>query len=513
MKKKKCIILSLLSIVAVIALIAGFSIYWRKIAVTKINISTSTDNTFSNGLGITDIGDPFMLKISDNEYYMYCTSSGDGFYCWKSTDMVNWEKLELCYSKDNENAWGINSFWAPEVVSYENKYYMFYTARDNSGTLKIGLAISDSPAGPFIDYENKPFLNPRFAVIDANVLIDDDGSKYLYFVRDCSTNIVDAFNTSQIYGVKLSDDMLSIDGTPALLTTPEQDWETKSGSYRWNEGPEIIKHNDTYYLSYSANYYASSDYSLGYATSDSPLGPFTKPENNPILTSVGLPDVSGPGHHSFVISPDDTELWIAYHSHTDVKNPSGDRMVNIARAGFTDNGELYINGPLTSIQPIPSNANCKNITSAFSIELITPEYSKLTDGQILVHSIGKYATEYELAKSLKLNKDDSGKCTVSFTSLNDEGTIVKQLAIFSGVDTSLEDSIGAKATSNSLTAIASVKIIANNGKIATDEFILPEDITSPLILSIDETQVNNFSIIFTPKEGIEEISLSEIDIY
>ena len=45
---------------------------------------------FTNDLGITDIGDPFVLKTETDGYYMYCTSAPNGFYCWKSEDLVNW---------------------------------------------------------------------------------------------------------------------------------------------------------------------------------------------------------------------------------------------------------------------------------------------------------------------------------------------------------------------------------------------------------------------------------------
>ena len=111
-----------------------------------------------------------------------------------------------------------------------------------------------------------------------NILIDDDGSKYLYFSRDCSENDIGGINKSEIYGVALNDDMLSLKGEPELLITPAQKWEKASVNPLWNEGPEVIKHNNTYYLSYSANCYASSSYSVGYATSSSPMGPFEKSE-------------------------------------------------------------------------------------------------------------------------------------------------------------------------------------------------------------------------------------------
>ena len=69
---------------------------------------------------------------------------------------------------------------------------------------------------------------------------------------------------------------------------------------------------------YSANCYAGRDYSVGYAVSEHPLGPFVKYEGNPILASNNE-QISGPGHHSVTLSPDNSEMFIVYHIHTDPK--------------------------------------------------------------------------------------------------------------------------------------------------------------------------------------------------
>lgn len=146
-----------------------------------------SDLSYTNDLGITDIGDPFMLKVSDDSYYLYCTSAPNGFLCWKSSDMVHWSERKMCYTQE-EDSWGRECFWAPEVVYYENTYYMLYTARNAAGRLLLGLAVSEDPAGPFKDIKNEPLFDPGYAVIDGNLLFAPDGSKYLYFSRDCSEN-------------------------------------------------------------------------------------------------------------------------------------------------------------------------------------------------------------------------------------------------------------------------------------------------------------------------------------
>ena len=87
---------------------------------------------------------------------------------------------------------------------------MYYTARwTENSSLRNGVAISDSPLGPFKDIENEPFLDLGYAVIDPNVFIDEDGRKYLYYIKDCSENVINGRYESHVYGVELNDDMIS----------------------------------------------------------------------------------------------------------------------------------------------------------------------------------------------------------------------------------------------------------------------------------------------------------------
>jgi len=441
---------------------------------------------FRNDLGITDIGDPFVLKVSKDCYYMYCTSAPNGFYCWKSEDLVNWTDAKMCYVQ-YEDAWSVDCFWAPEVVAYEGKYYMYYTARNQENSLRIGLAVSDAPDGPFLDVVNEPLFDFGYAVIDANVFIDEDGAKYLYYSRDCSENIVHGIRKSEIYGIRLSEDMLSVTGEAVKLLTPEQRWEIASGDTWWNEGPEMIKHEGIYYLSYSANFFASPAYSLGYATSAYPLGPFVKAEENPILTSGTKKDVSGTGHHSFAWSPDDTELWAVYHSHTDLVKPDGNRKVNIDRAGFTEEGKLYINGPLTTMQPMPSGAATVNVTGQFKAQAAGMDLPLLTDG---FYSIYRKHNNLDAAIPVEGN-------LARVILKADEETKICGVAIYPG--------------QSGWERVKSIRLVLND-EVSSQEYQIKEEEAVPLILSFDSVSVSVLDILYITEEGTETIKLSEIMI-
>lgn len=309
------------------------------------------DKEFQNPLPIKNIGDPFILRTVSGTYYCYATSAQDGFKAWKSDDLVDWQEIGYVYTRQ-KNSWGVSDFWAPEVIYFEGKYYLHYSARWGKNlSLRIGVAISEAPNGPFVDVYNHPMFDFGYAVIDGHVFIDDDGKKYLYYSRDCSEHIFEGRHESHLYVIKLDDDLVSVKGEPIFLTKPEQAWEIRSGDeWRWNEGPFLLKSEDKYFLMYSANFYASRDYSVGYAIAEKPTGPFIKANHNPILSS-NCPEVSGPGHNSVTTSPDGKELIIVYHIHTDPANPNGDRQVCIDKMDIRD-AVMSIQGPTMSKQKI-----------------------------------------------------------------------------------------------------------------------------------------------------------------
>lgn len=285
---------------------------------------------------ITGIGDPFTL-LYEGKYYIYATNAGDGFKVYSSDDLVHLKDEGYCYKN---SPWGIGSFWAPEVIYYNGKFIMHFTARwKKTNTLRMSTAIADSPLGPFIDISDEPVFDFGYASIDGTAFIDDDGQNYFYFSRDCSENLVNGIHESHIYCVKMDKDMLRPVGEPIFISAPTTDWEKKSGDWRWNEGPAMLKHNGKYYLSYSANYYAGKYYSVCYSVSDKPTEGFVKAEENPIMAYIEG-EISGPGHNAYFINKQG-ELMTSFHIHTDYDHPTGNRRICFAKAHF-DGDRLVI---------------------------------------------------------------------------------------------------------------------------------------------------------------------------
>lgn len=230
---------------------------------------------------------------------------------------------------------------------------MTYSARKEDGTLKIRIARSSSPLGPFVNY-SEPFLDDdAFSYIDGHILFDGE-EIYMNYVKDCSHNIIEGDHVSQIFVVKLNDDLTAFEGKSELCIQPDQVWESPNANYQWNEGPFVLEEDGIYYMFYSANLYSSRNYSIGYATADNPYGPWIKYSGNPILKKDESLKVSGPGHCSITLSPDSTEYFIVYHTHTNYENPSGNRNVCIDRLQFDEVGVPNVIGPTRTTQELPN---------------------------------------------------------------------------------------------------------------------------------------------------------------
>ena len=211
------------------------------------------------------IADPYVM-LYEGKYYAYGTGGtveGEGFACFSSDDLKNWRRESQALSvADSYGTWG---FWAPEVyyVESKKKFYLFYSAEEH-----ICVATADTPQGPFRQAVKQPIWDEKS--IDTSLFIDDDGTPYLYFVRFTDGNV--------IWAAQMNDDLTSI--KPETLTEcikVEEPWElSQDKPAKVAEGPSILKKDGVYYLVYSANHFESKNYGVGYATSDSPMGPWKK---------------------------------------------------------------------------------------------------------------------------------------------------------------------------------------------------------------------------------------------
>ena len=200
--------------------------------------------------------DPAPMVYKDT-VYLYTThdeDNADGFLMkdwllYTSTDMVNWTDHGVVASLKSF-AWTKidNGAWAEQVVARNGKFYMYCPIHGNG----IGVLVSDSPYGPFVDPINKPLVwqKESWNDIDPTVFIDNDGQAYMYW------------GNPDPYYVKLNKDMISYSGEIHKVVRPEH----------YQEGPWFYKRGGKYYLAYASTCCPEG---IGYAMSDTPTGPWT----------------------------------------------------------------------------------------------------------------------------------------------------------------------------------------------------------------------------------------------
>ncbi len=321
----------------------GKSAAFRNLSITPFE-EPPLERAFVNPVQ-SGCADPVVL-LHKGVYYAYSTHSPDwpnmprGIRLHTSTDLANWS--DQGYVMTAERSWGNEKFWAPDIVEKDGAFYLYYAVET-----RICVAKANSPLGPFTQVGDGP-IEPGSIRIDAHVLQDDDGGNYLYYVK---------FNRgNEIWGGRLNDDMVSVDAsTLRLMVKPDQPWERHQAPIV--EGPEVIKHKGLYYLTYSGSHFQSPEYAVGYATSDSPLGPWKKHEHNPIMKSTAY--AHGTAHHCLTTSPDGKERFIVYHRHSNLTETEP-RQLSVDRIQFVpqENGPdlLEVWGPTRSPQPLPSAA-------------------------------------------------------------------------------------------------------------------------------------------------------------
>ena len=246
------------------------------------------------------LADPYVLE-DDGWYYIYGTQAEDAIEVYRSRDMHSWS--DLCgkakggLALHRDDVWGEKWFWAPEVYKVGDRYLMTYSAEEH-----ICYAESDSPCGPFVQREKRPYL-PNEKGIDSSFFIDDDGTPYIFWVRFTYGNVIWVAEMSRdLHEVKLETARRLIDAQGAT-------WELRQA--RVAEGPAVVKHKGKYYLTYSCNHYQSKDYAVGIAVADKVTGPYERHPDNPILHRHE--GYVGTGHHT--LTPTPNGLYMVYHAH------------------------------------------------------------------------------------------------------------------------------------------------------------------------------------------------------
>ena len=270
------------------------------------------------------LADPTVINI-EGKYYMAGTQPGNppGFTVLESDDLLHWRSTSadgLPQLTPGPEIYGTKGFWAPQFLPCGEKTYMFYTANEH-----VACAAADSLTGKYTAVSDTPEpIDGSCGNIDPFLFRDSDGKCYLYHVR------FDNGNYLWVGEYDLEKGKL-VENTLRPTFRVDQPWEhtLTYESVPIMEGPTVLKMGDTYYLFYSANHFMSKDYAVGYATAPTPLGPWRKNTDNPVI-SREIVGEAGSGHGD-IFTDNEGELRYVFHVHNsdDKVSPRRTRIVTL----------------------------------------------------------------------------------------------------------------------------------------------------------------------------------------
>lgn len=204
---------------------------------------------------------------------------------YSTADMVNWTDHGAALPLSTFTWAQAGSAWASQCIRKGNKYYWYVCCTPKSGGANVvGVAVADSPTGPFKDPLKKPLVQGGWGYIDPSPWIDDDGKAYLVFgnpgcfIVKLNSNMT-SYNTSwTVKGNHVRKEQAGVwefiqdeesFGGPKDIPEGKQNSDYKD---LYEEGPWLMKRDSIYYLMYAAGGVPEH---ISYSTSDSPTGPWT----------------------------------------------------------------------------------------------------------------------------------------------------------------------------------------------------------------------------------------------
>lgn len=239
------------------------------------------------------------LYVGHDEYYEGQDTALGGkefniteWLCYSTDDLQTWTDHGSIL-KPTDFKWAIGEAWASQVVERDGKFYYYTTVQAGApyNSKAIGVAVSDSPTGPFIDIIGKPLITDDMTSngargwwndIDPTVFVDDDGTPWM------------SWGNGTCFLVKLKPNMIELDGEISVVDVP-----------KYVEGPWLHKRNDIYYLTYASM--GKGRENISYAIARSMDGPW-----------IPQGELTGMAENSFTIHPGIIEFkgkwYLFYHN-------------------------------------------------------------------------------------------------------------------------------------------------------------------------------------------------------
>jgi xylan 1,4-beta-xylosidase len=253
-----------------------------------------------------DFPDPGVTFDTRTNRYWLASTSGDSpnhFPIFSSPNLYNWTAQGHVFPEGSKGTptWAEADFWAPEPHFVNNRWLVYFVARNHKGMLSVGVAISQGGVdGPYADLGSELVTTDNMGMIDPT-FYRDNNTNYLIWKEDSNDP---AHCPSRNCPTRIFLSPLDASGTKVML--PREKWvvllqQTQAWEGPLVEAPWIIHNNATgfYYLFYAGSAYNNDKYAVGVARARALLGPWVKYDSNPIL-HTGTSVFYGPGHCSVV---------------------------------------------------------------------------------------------------------------------------------------------------------------------------------------------------------------------
>ena len=268
----------------------------------------------------------------------------EDYHVFSSENLTDWTDHGVIVSQEKV-PWGKPdgySMWAPDCVQKNGKYYFYFPNGPKTGRgFAIGVAIADSPEGPFT-LEPEPIKGVMG--IDPCVLLDDDGQQYIYW------------SGGPMRGARLKDNMKELDGPVTMM-------EGLPDGFK--EGPFAFKRNGLYYLTFPWVRQEKGTETLAYATSNSPLGPW----NFRGIIMAEHANRCWTNHHSLV---EYKGQWYLFY-HTNFFSPKDDKRRSVCIEKLTFNAD----GTIQEVKQTMRGVGINQVTERIEID----RYSSADEAQ------------------------------------------------------------------------------------------------------------------------------------
>lgn len=380
----------------------------KKQATTAISLPKSTGS--NPILGFDDMGntlyggDPAATVVGDTVYLYvgHDTSTGNSYsmpewVVYTSKDMQNWE-YENIVMRASDISWAKDgvSAWASQMVEHSGKYYLYFCTWDKTdgGKQSIGVAVSDSPKGPFIDI-GKPLVSGSMTTPESSAWNDIDPTVLVETVDGVEKRYL-SWGNGKLYITELNEDMISIKDTNEDSVINMSDIKTikiqNMGSDVFTEGPWLYKRGDTYYNFFAANWREK----ISYATAKDPFG--TWEYEGEIMPPTATSNTNHPSVIDF-----NGKTYFIYHNGALSSGSGYRRSVCVEEMSFDENGRvLPITETSTGLGGVRSTLSTVNGDYIGHEEFINPSDDNsypLTRQLVSSTAERGYSTAWEISKS------------------------------------------------------------------------------------------------------------------